>query len=169
MFSPPYANCFDYCEVSKMEIWLGDFVHEYRDFDKFRGEAIRSHVNSKFNHTVQHDNYNANTIASLIGTFNVWNKNIPDMLRGYFDDMEEVLRRIHKILKKNDYCFIVVANSSYKGIVVPTDLLLADIGKSIGFKVKNIIVARAMNTSSQQLQELKESKLRRESIIFLQK
>ena len=169
MFSPPYANCFDYCEVSKMEIWLGDFVHEYRDFDKFRGEAIRSHVNSKFNHTVQHDNYNANTIASLIGTFNVWNKNIPDMLRGYFDDMEEVLRRIHKILKKNDYCFIVVANSSYKGIVVPTDLLLADIGNSIGFKVKNIIVARAMNTSSQQIQELKESKLRRESIIFLQK
>ena len=48
-------------------------------------------------------------------------------------------------------------------------LLLADIGKSIGFKVKNIIVARAMNTSSQQLQELTESKLRRESIIFLQK
>lgn len=170
MFSPPYANCFDYCEVSKMEIWLGDFVYEYRDFDKFRESAIRSHVNSKFDHTIHHYNHKSDTTASLINTYNIWNKNIPDMIRGYFDDMEEVIRRIYLILKKDDTCFIIVANSSYKGIVVPTDLLLADIGTSIGFKVKKIIAARQMKASSQQIPELKnKTNLMRESVIILTK
>lgn len=170
IFSPPYANCFDYCEVSKMEIWLGDFVDEYRDFDKFREQAIRSHVNSKFDHTIKHHNYKIDIIASLINTYNVWNKNIPDMLRGYFDDMEEVLKRLSQILKKNDDCFIIVANSSYKEIIVPTDLLLADISTKIGFKVKKIIAARQMRSSSQQTPELiNKRNLMRESIIILTK
>ena len=170
IFSPPYANCFDYCEVSKMEIWLGDFVHEYGDFVKFREQAIRSHVNSKFNHTIQYKNHESDTIASLINTYNVWNKNIPDMLRGYFDDMEEVLRRLYQILKKNDDCLIIVANSSYKEIIVPTDLLLANIGTNVGFKVKKIIAARQMRTSSQQTSKLKnKTNLMRESIIILTK
>ena len=170
MFSPPYANCFDYCEVSKMEIWLGDFVYEYRDFDKFREQAVRSHVNSKFDHTIRNCNHKTNIIASLISTYNIWNKNIPDMLRGYFDDMEEVLQRIYLILDKNDYCVIVVANSSYKEIIVPTDLLLADISGSVGFGVEKIIAARQMRASSQQIPELKnKANLLRESIIILRK
>jgi hypothetical protein len=169
IFSPPYANCFDYCEVSKMEIWLGDFVHEYRDFDKFREQAIRSHVNSKFDHTINNQNTKVDTIASLINTYNVWNKNIPDMIRGYFDDMEEVLKRISNLIGKGDYCYIVVANSSYKEIVVPTDLLLADIGVKLGFKVEKIIAARQMRSSSQQAPELKSQSLMRESVIILTK
>ena len=169
IFSPPYANCFDYCEVSKMEIWLGDFVYEYRDFAKFREQAIRSHVNSKFDHTINHQNTKVDTIASLINTYNVWNKNIPDMLRGYFDDMEEVLKRIFSLIRKGNYCYIVVANSSYKEIVVPTDLLLADIGAKLGFKVEKIIAARQMRSSSQQASELKSQSIMRESIIILAK
>ena len=27
VFSPPYANCFDYCEVYKLEFWIGGFVN----------------------------------------------------------------------------------------------------------------------------------------------
>ena len=91
------------------------------------------------------------------------------MLRGYFDDMTEVLKRLYELLEKNNFCNIIVANSSYKGIIVPTDLLLADIAKSQGFRVKEIVVARQMNTSSQQINELRTSNLRRESIIILQK
>lgn len=170
VFSPPYANCFDYCEVSKMEIWLGDFVHDYRDFDKYREVAVRSHVNAKFDHDISNYDEKVDLIASLIGTYNVWNKNIPDMLRGYFDDMYKVISRISNLLKTGDQCEIVVANSSYKGIIVPTDLLLANIAQSIGFTVEQIIAARTMRSSSQQVPELKSKKqLMRESVIILTK
>ena len=54
---------------------------------------MRSHVNSKFDHTIQNNITDVDTIANLISTYNIWNKNIPDMLRGYFDDMFEILQR----------------------------------------------------------------------------
>ncbi len=170
IFSPPYANCFDYCEVYKLEFWLGGFVDSYKDFAKHRSIAMRSHVNSKFDHTIQNYISDVDDIAKLIGTYNIWNKNIPDMLRGYFDDMFEVLRRQSTLLVKGGKCFIVVANSGYKGIIVPTDLLICDIASSLGYKVNNIFYARKIRASGQQNTELHSNydKLMRESIIELE-
>lgn len=169
--SPPYANCFDYCEVYKLELWMGGFVKSYGDFAQYRNDAIRSHVNAKFDHTILSRNKDVNLIAECISCFNVWNKNIPDMVRGYFDDMQRVMCEIHRVSKSGAKCYIVVANSSYRGILVPTDLLLAKIAKSIGFEVEPIIFARRIKTSSQQMNEIYGSfgVLMRESILVLKK
>ena len=170
LFSPPYANCFDYCEVYKLEFWLGGFVKKYDDFDKYRSIAMRSHVNSKFDHSILNFNKNVDLIADIISTFNVWNKNIPDMLRGYFDDMSKLLKNLRQVLIKEAKCYIVVANSGYKEILVPTDLLIADIAKNLGYSVNNIFYARKIRSSSQQMQCLNGnySNLMRESIIEIQ-
>ena len=170
IFSPPYANCFDYCEVYKLEFWLGGFVNSYKGFAKYRSIAMRSHVNSKFEHTIQHHLSDVDTIANLISKYNIWNKNIPDMLRGYFDDMFEILKRQATMLVKGSKCYIVVANSGYKGIMVPTDLLICDIAEKTGYKVNNIFYARKIRASGQQNTDLhlNYDKLMRESIIELE-
>lgn len=36
IFSPPYANCFDYTEIYKLELWFGNFVNSYDDLKKLR-------------------------------------------------------------------------------------------------------------------------------------
>ncbi len=171
IFSPPYANCFDYCEVYKLELWIGGFVKYYEDFERYRSLAMRSHVNSKFDHHVKNENSDVDTIAEIVSAFNIWNKNIPDMLRGYFDDMHVLLGNLREILEDNAKCYIVVANSGYKGILVPTDLLIADIASRLGYKVNNITFARKIRSSSQQMRILNEGydNLMRESIIELQK
>ena len=170
IFSPPYANCFDYCEVYKLEFWLGGYVNNYKGFNKYRSMALRSHVNSKFDHDIKHNLSDINVIAKLISTYNIWNKNIPAMLKGYFDDMLEILSRQKSILIKGGKCYIVVANSGYKGIMVPTDLLICDIAEKIGYKVKNIFYARKIRSSGQQNIDLHSNynKLMRESIIELE-
>ncbi len=171
IFSPPYANCFDYCEVYKLELWMGEFVRDYSDFGKYRTIAVRSHVNSTFDHAIANRNKDVDLIADLISCFNVWNKNIPDMVRGYFDDMTQIFEKMKNVMVKGAKCFIVVANSGYKGILVPTDLLFADIAKEVGFKPLQIIHARKMRASSQQMDELngKYGTLMRESIVALEK
>ena len=171
IFSPPYANCFDYCEVYKLELWMGDFVSSYKDFRKYRAMALRSHVNSKFNHTIKNPNESVNLVSDLISCFNIWNRNIPDMIRGYFDDMNELFKRLYEVMIPNSKCFIVVANSGYKGIIVPTDLLLAEIANMVGLKPREIIYARRIRASSQQMHDLHEKykRLMRESIIVLEK
>lgn len=171
VFSPPYANCFDYCEVYKLELWIGGFVKSYEDFEKFRSMALRSHVNSKFNHSIRFNNQDVDIIATLISAFNIWNKNIPDMIRGYFDDMELLLKRVYYMLEDGGRCYIVVANSAYKGILVPTDMLLANIAEQIGYEFRTIHVARKIRSSSQQMKGLYETydNLMRESIVVLEK
>ncbi len=153
IFSPPYANCFDYCEVYKLELWMGGFVKEYSDFKKYRNLAIRSHVNSKFDHTIKNQNNSVEIVSELISCYNLWNKNIPSMIKGYFDDMQELLLKLRNLMVEDSKCFIVVANSGYKGILVPTDLLISEIAKNLGFKVNNIIYARKIRASSQQMED----------------
>jgi DNA modification methylase len=171
IFSPPYANCFDYCEVYKLEFWMGGFVKEYEDFKKYRDMAMRSHVNSSFDHKIKKHNKDIDVIAKTIANYNIWNKNIPDMLRGYFDDTYELLKRMKEYFTSGASCYIVVANSGYKGVLVPTDLLIADIASSLGFKVEKIMFARKIRSSSQQMDELhgKYNNLMRESIIVIRK
>ena len=151
----------------KLEFWIGGFVKSYDDFERFRSIALRSHVNSKFSHEFSNSNKDVDTIASLISSFNIWNKNIPDMIRGYFDDMESMIKNLSKILVNKAKCYIVVANSGYKGILVPTDLLLAEIAEKYGYKVCNIYHARKIRSSSQQMHILNTNynNLMRESVI----
>lgn len=168
--SPPYANCFDYCAVYKMELWLGEFVKEYKDFKKLRGLAIRSHVNGSLEQKIENEYDLIKWISSKIGEEKLWDKKIPHMINSYFDDMTKVIKNINFQLKEKGKCAIVVGNSSYNGFVVPTDLLLAYISEKNGFEVKNIYIARPLRTSSQQMKKFPYiKKYLRESIIVLEK
>ena len=170
IFSPPYANCFDYCAVYKMELWMGDFVEDYKDFKVLRKKAIRSHVNGSVDPNIVNEHPMINWISDELKKFDLWDKKIPTMLKGYFDDMAEVLKLCYQLLDKEGNCAIVVANSSYKGFVVPTDLILAEIASQIGFEVREIQICRPLRTSSQQANMSDELKqYLRESNIILKK
>ena len=92
------------------------------------------------------------------------------MIKGYFDDMNKIIEKCFKLSRKGALCAIVVANSGYKGVIIPTDLLLAESAEEIGYKVEKIIHARDIRSSSQQMKELqKKHGLMRESIIILRK
>ncbi|GGM40491.1 hypothetical protein GCM10011351_28320 [Paraliobacillus quinghaiensis] len=168
--SPPYANCFDYCAVYKMELWMGDFVKEYKDFRTLRNMAIRSHVNGSVNPKMEHEYELINWITNEIDRFDLWDNKIPRMIRGYFDDMTLVLKNFYNLLNDNGNVAIVVGNSAYKGFIVPTDLMLANIANQLGFKVDKIGVCRKVNSSSPEMKKQPELlKYMRESIIFLRK
>jgi DNA modification methylase len=170
IYSPPYANCFDYLEVYKMEMWMGGFVSEYSDFARFRNASLRSHVNSTFSKEINNGNKDVALVSAALSGVTLWNKNIPDMVAGYFDDMTGVLRRTFEVLKTGGASVVVVANSSYQGLIVPTDLLLAKIAMNVGFKVEKIIKARTIRGSSQHMaRQSNFIGLMRESVIILRK
>lgn len=170
IFSPPYANCFDYLEVYKMEMWMGGFVSEYSEFAPYRNASVRSHVNSTFSKVIKNANEDVSLVTSALTGVTLWNKNIPDMVAGYFDDMTGILMRTFEVLIPGGFSAIVVANSSYQGLIVPTDLLLAKIAKEVGFRVEKIIKARPIRGSSQHMaRQSMFNGLMRESIIILKK
>lgn len=170
IFSPPYANCFDYTEIYKLELWFGDFVESYDDLKILRGNSLKSHLNIKYTFEELYSNKSEllNEQLSKICETELWDKRIPKMIYGYFEDMFNIIENCHKALKERGFCAIVVGNSAYGGVVLPTDLILAEYAKSIGFKVDKIEVDRYIITSSQQYKKTKQDgKYLRESVICL--
>lgn len=169
-YSPPYCNCFDYFEIHKVELWLGGFVQNKMEFKALRNKGFRSNTNSLNGKGIKYYNRNVESLITLFDIEKLWSKKIPSVVRGYFDDTYSLLKSIFNHTQKNGYVGIVVGNSAYSGIIIPTDIIIADIAKELGFKVKDIFITRHLTTSSQQKTSLNPIKeFLRESIVLLQK
>lgn len=169
-FSPPYCNCFDYFEIHKVDLWLGDFVTAKEEFRVLRNTGFRSNTNSLNHKPIVYKNEYLEGLISLFDSDKLWNTRIPSVVRGYFDDTHTLLNKLYQQTTKGGYVGIVVGNSAYSGVIIPSDVLIADIAREIGFKVKNIFVTRHLTTSSQQKQGLEPLKdILRESIVLLEK
>lgn len=171
IFSPPYANCFDYTEIYKIELWFGEFVKEYKDLKKLRNQSLRSHLNGNIDYDlIPISTEFLNILLEELSSKKLWDKKIPRMIQLYFNDMFKIIRDSYDALEQKGFCCIVVGNSSYGGVVFPTDLILADYAESIGFIVDKIEVDRYLITSSQQYHLTKNDKgYLRESVVCLVK
>lgn len=179
MYSPPYANSFDYFESYKMEVILADYATNMKGISEYRRQAIESFVgrSDERYHTRDFIEWMAAEIEAAIPEKEARTKKrdsrtrkVPKMIKGYFTDMERVLEESSRVLPTGKKCYIVVAQSAYIGRIVPTDLFLAAIGEMYDFKVTDIIICRIAKTSSQQIQlypYLSDSL--RESIVVLEK
>ena len=173
VFSPPYLNCFDYFEVYKTELWMGDFVESYDQLRQLRRNTLRSHLNANFKSELSTEKNFVKTIEPLFSYLKgqkLWDKKIPSMVWFYFEDMFRVLNNLYMILKPKGTCVIVVGNSAYANTVIPVDVLLATLAIEAGFECDTIDVARRNETSSQQHKNLGNfSKYLRESLVILRR
>lgn len=178
LFSPPYANSFDYFESYKLEIVLCDFAKTMLDINKYRNNALSSFIsknvhNSKnelINKICEEIDKRVIEKESETGKKDARTRKVPNMLRGYFDDMEYVLKECLKIMKYKSKLNIVVDQSSYVGAIIPTDLLICEMAERNGFKVDKLIFCRNARTSSQQSKKYSYlNSMLRECIIVLVK
>ena len=44
VFSPPYANRFDYFEAFKVELWMGNFVRSFEEMGDLRNRSMRNNL-----------------------------------------------------------------------------------------------------------------------------
>ena len=169
-FSPPYCNCFDYFEIHKVDLWLAEFVKDKEEFRLLRNTGFRSNTNSLNHKPIKYQNEFLEKLINLFDSKKLWNIKIPNVVRGYFDDTFTLLSKLYNQTEKQGYVGIVVGNSAYSGVIIPTDILIAEIAKEIGFRVKRVFVTRHLTSSSQQKQELEYLKnYLRESIVLLEK
>ena len=170
VFSPPYCNCFNYFKIFKIELWMGEFAKSYKEMKALNRRAMRSHVETKMDRDYDEPIELVDAFVELIDQDRLWDKRIPKAVQGYFIDMKRILRALYNVLKPGGKCVIVVGNSAYSGILIPTDALLAKIASGLGFDLEKISVARHLTTSSQQKLELEDRKeYLRESLVFLTK
>lgn len=178
IFSPPYANSFDYFESYKLELLCG--FYDTKALIQQRQNAIRNYRKG-YGFQLVSEYPLVNMLCDEVrlripekegrtGVADNRSRLVPNLLVGYFEDMGKVLKEFAEIMKPGTQCHIVVDQSAYLGLVIPTDLVLADIGEKLGFEIANIIRCRRAATSGQQLKQYPYLKdVLRESIVTLTK
>ncbi len=167
VFSPPYANRFDYFESMKVELWFGGFVDSYESINRLRKASLRSHLGADLNRSYRSVTGLEQLIALMDQDASSWRMGVPDLLRGYFDDMRTTLKHC-KALLAGGKCFIVVGNSAFAGVIIPTDVMLANLGLECGFTKAEILVTRHLTVAPQQRNKLRNlEENMRESVVVL--
>lgn len=162
--SPPYLNTFDYCDIYRPELFLGKFVNNNRDLYKLRLRTVRSHIQAKWHLPVLSDfgHLYTKTITEISeNKDSLMDKNIPVMIRAYFEDIFKVLQQLKYKATKHASLWIIVSNSAYAGIEVPVDLIIGDIGSKVGWYLREIGVLRYLKKRktkhSSNITQLRES------------
>ncbi|MHA1368555.1 MAG: hypothetical protein ACTSRA_02405 [Promethearchaeota archaeon] len=173
IFSPPYANCFDYTEVYKIELWMLDFIKDYPELKTLREQSLSSHLNKNYPTTTTRTEPcipELETITSQIDWEKTWGKSkMESMVLNYFNDMQNTFTNLTELFPNMQSIACIVGNSAYGNVPIATDLLLAKILENLGYNIAEIRVARRLTTSSQQQKILRNNPYLRESIIIAKK
>ena len=96
------------------------------------------------------------------------NSKIPQMIAGYFIDLEQNLENLFYVMRKGARAAFVVGNSRWGGVVVPVDHLLLLLAEKKGFIAEKIFVTRMKGNSPQQMKQFGKIPVR-ESVVIFQK
>ena len=150
--SPPYLNSRDYTDTYMVELKALGYVENLTGLRQLREKTLRSHVQVKWGNleTLEIDilKQALEDIEKYRDRF--WNRELPNMIRGYFLDINTLFSGLSKKMSANGMIFFNVANSAYYNVEIEVDRIVCKIAENNGFKVDEIREARRVKTSSQQ-------------------
>lgn len=146
--SPPYLNGTNYIRNTKLELWFLDLIKDKKDLKNLRKEAITASINTTQTRNMEKSKFN--NIAELVERLknDAYDKRIPVMVNSYFIEINNCLNEIHKKLDFGKYCVFVIGDSLFGSVYIPTDALISDICKDIGFNVEKIDIVRKRKSRS---------------------
>ena len=172
IFSPPYPNSFDYTDVYNLELWMLGYLKSRKDNRSLRLKSLRSHVQIKWPETtclIDSPSLISTIKALRDNRSELWNRNIPEMIHGYFSDLRLVFIELHRILLPGQRVIVAVGDSQYIGIKIEVPKILQEILNPLGFRVVDTSPIRSMRVSAQhggQL-ELEETAMTCEKTILI--
>jgi hypothetical protein len=167
-------NGLDYVINYKIEMgWLG-FAENHRQLKTVKDDMVvcdnvSKNLIRKFsieNHRYTNDwleSIKSNIEANIFKRGSYRRSDMPEIVHKYFDDMFIIMKNVAAAINTGGRFILVVGDSLIADVYVPTDLLLARIGKELGLTIEKIEKAR--NRRSGQVRSYKL----RETIITLKK
>lgn len=143
--SPPYLNTFDYTDIYRPELFLGNFINSSEELRQLRHQTVRSHIQVNWKDPIVSDfgSIFNDVLKEIISKKEfLMHKRIPEMITAYFEDMKSIFKSLHSKADKDASLWMVVSTSAYADVHIPVDLILAHIATQTGWKLKEIGVLR---------------------------
>ena len=150
---PPYPNSFDYTDIYNIELRMLGYLADCDDDAQLRKRTLYSHVQvGRPQPKAPAGSTILNDILGRLGnkSHRLWSHRSPDMVAGYFADMMHTLRGIAESLVAGGAAWLVVGNSRYAGISIPSTHILKELMPQTGLSVESIERCRAMRSGAQQ-------------------
>ena len=152
IFSPPYPNSFDYTDVYNLELWMLGYLRSGDDNRSLRARTLRSHVQIKWpeaESVATTPTLRAVKMALDERREGLWNRNIPEMVVGYFTDLQDVLLSLNRIVRPGGRVVAAVGDSQYGGVKIDVADVLSEIAIQCGYDVEATGEIRSMRASAQ--------------------
>jgi hypothetical protein len=152
IFSPPYPNSFDYTDVYNVELWMLGYLGSADRNRALREATLTSHVQLARRYAEPPAGSRAlvSTLKQLRGVRDkLWSPWIPAMVGGYFADLLLVLDMVRLRLYDQGACWIVIGDSRYGGVRIPTAKILEELAIAWDWDVLSSEPFRAMRSSPQ--------------------
>lgn len=169
--SPPYLNSRDYTDIYRLELWMLGYITTYENERKIRKSALTSHVQIPLPKVDYPQIEELDVAVKFLESedASLWNLNIPNMVRGYFNDMQNLLIDLKPKLNPNARLYINVSNSAYSNHIIEVDVIIAKAAELIGYRCEEIRIARPIKTSSQQAKKMNIDRMRESVIVLVNK
>jgi DNA modification methylase len=153
VFSPPYPNSFDYTDVYNIELWGLRYLARPKDNLSLRLSTLTSHVQIKREYAAgptQSALLKKAIRALKASRGELWNRDIPEMIGGYFADISQVILGVKQRLTARGKIWMVVGDSRYAGVRVPVAEIITQLAPTMELNVLANESFRSMRSSAQQ-------------------
>lgn len=137
--SPPYLNFVDYTKLYALELSL--LLESSDEYLGLSRKTLRSHLGGDNTRESKLNFEDIHLILERLRENTPSFRDIPCMVESYFEDMYLVLKEIYRVSKENAPAALVVGNACFPGVTVDVDLILAELGEDVGFRLQEIRVA----------------------------
>lgn len=149
--SPPYLNNYDYADRTRLELYFLGWTRSWREItEQIRDRLIISATTQVRRSDLRTERLSDDLQSAAPAVYEELRakgaqlseirhekggkKSYDLMVFGYFNDMFEVLRQVHRVLKPGAPFILVLGDSAPYGVHIPTDRYLGEIALGIGFR-----------------------------------
>lgn len=184
--SPPYLNNYDYADRTRLETYFFGWAKSWGEItEKIRSKLIMSATTQINRGDYSLDNLLSNDLKTAspeiaseledkihaladLRISKGGKKSYDILTAGYFSDMFSILSDCYRVLKKGSVFALILGDSAPYGVYVPTDVVLGELGKAIGYSHYRIEELRKRGDKWKANPQRHKVKLR-EAILFLTK
>ncbi|MFH1671676.1 MAG: transcriptional repressor LexA [Candidatus Portnoybacteria bacterium] len=171
--SPPYGDSRTTVAYGQFSRLSAQWIDIFKDPNK--ASAVDNELlGGKPTKELEH-NLNSTYLNEIIDKISKRDEKRAKDVLSFYVDLDRCLKKAYKILKPKKYFCLVIGNRLVKQVRIPTDFIIAELGKKIGFTCEDIIIRNipgktmpTKNSPTNIAGELEET-MNKESIVILRK